>query len=136
MNLHKANRVTRCQDLIESLSSRLAKKNFVTIDEKFFHCRNMKPWNVIGNWIVPDGDEKRRQTARRTTMESKFMAIIAVSQGGQHYFEVLEHNLHVNGEKYVEFLKGMQNVFANLKNPILTMLSPIQHLLPLRILRK
>ena len=50
----------------------------------------MKPQNVIGSWIVPGGDEKRRQTARRTILESKFMAIIAVSQGGQHYFEVLE----------------------------------------------
>ena len=73
-DIRKANRVTRCQDIIESFSSRLAKKNFVTIDENFFYCRNMKPRNVIGSWIVPGGDEKRRQTARRTTMESKFMA--------------------------------------------------------------
>ena len=59
-DLHKANRVTRCQDLIESLSSRLAKKKIITIDEKFFYCRNMKRRNVVGSWIVPSGDEKRR----------------------------------------------------------------------------
>ena len=35
-DLRKANRVTRCQDLIESLSYRLARKNFVTINENSF----------------------------------------------------------------------------------------------------
>ena len=87
----------------------------------------MKPRNVIGSWIVPGGDEKWRQTTRRNTMESKFMAIIAVSQGGQHYFEVLEPNVHVNGEKYVDFLKGMQNVFANLENQFLPENMRLQH---------
>ena len=42
----------------------------------------MKPRNVIGSWIVPGGDEMRRQTARRTTMESKFMAIILFRKAG------------------------------------------------------
>ena len=69
----------------------------------------MKPRNVIGSRIVPGGDEKRR----RSTMESKFTAIIAVSQGGQHYFEVLERNVHVNGERNAKrFCKLRKSNFA------------------------
>ena len=44
----------------------------------------MKPRNVIGSWLIPGGDEVPRQTLRRTNMEKKFMAVIAVSQRGQH----------------------------------------------------
>ena len=124
---NKAIRLTRCQDLMDSFSSRLTKSNLVTIDEKYFYCRNMQPRNVIGSWLGPWGDEPRKQTARRSSMETKFMAIVAVSQRGEHYFEVLPRNEHINAERYVEFLINMEGYFANLQNPILPQNMRIQH---------
>lgn len=55
------------------------------------------------------------------------MAVIAVSQRGHHYFEVLQRNEHINGERYVEFLIRMQNFYANLDEPILPENMRLQH---------
>jgi len=37
---NKALRVERCQELIDSFTSRICKSNLVTIDEKFFIAKN------------------------------------------------------------------------------------------------
>ena len=116
---NKAIWVTRCQDLLDSFSSHLTKSNLVTIDEKFFYCWNMQPRNVIGSWHGPWGDEPRKQTARGTNMETKCMVIVAVSQRGVYYFEVLPRNEHISAERYVQFLINMEAYFANSQNPIL-----------------
>ena len=117
---NKAVRVQRCRDLIEALSVRLCKKNLVTIDEKFFYLRNLRPRNTIGCWIDPSGDTVHaRQTARRSTMEKKYLAIVAVTQQGQHYFEVLPRNTLLNSEKYISFINDMLHYLRNCENPIL-----------------
>ena len=101
---NKAIRVERCSDLIEAMRSRQCRSNLITIDEKWFYCRNMLPKTQIGQWVTPGGDQPNLQTARRTTMEKKIMAIIAVSQIGHHYYEILTPNTSVNAERYIIFL--------------------------------
>ena len=76
IELNKANLVIRCQDLIKSLPSRLTMKNIVTVDEKLFYCRYMKPRNVIGSWLFSGGDEVPRQTPRRTNIEKKLWLLL------------------------------------------------------------
>ena len=110
---NKAVRVERCLDLIEALSVRLCAKNLVTIDEKFFYLRNLRPRNTIGCWIDPSGDTVRAQTARRSAMEKKVFAVVAVTQQGQHYFEVLPSNTSLNSEKYISFIKNMAQFLRN-----------------------
>lgn len=116
---NKAVRVERCTDLIEALAFRLTRNNLITIDEKWFYLRQLQPRNVIGSWVTPGGDEERRKTARRTTMERKIMVIFALSQKGYHYYELLEVNEHVNSERYVEFLKNLETHLRNSLSPTL-----------------
>ena len=67
--------------------------------------------------MTPNGDGGL-QTPKRSTMEKKFMAIVAVSLRGQHYFEVLQRNESLNSERYVEFLTHMATYFAEMVNPV------------------
>lgn len=113
-NANKAVRVARCTDMIETLESRLTKENLVTIDEKWFYARKIKPSNKIGSWVSPGGDVV--QTARRSTMEMKHMAIFSISLRGQSYFEVLERNESVNSERYIQFLNNMCDFYQNNPN--------------------
>ena len=116
---NKAVRVERSQDLIETFSGRLCKYNLVTVDEKFFYCRKMRARNKIGSWLSAAGDEKVVQTASRTNMEKKFLAIVAVSQRGNHYYEVLPHGESLNSERYIEFLNNLQDHLRTQRPPIL-----------------
>lgn len=114
---HRQQRIDNCRTMLLSFESRIAKSNTVTVDEKWFYARHLKPSNTTGSWIGPDGD--RQQTARRSTMEKKFLAIIAVSTRGEHYFCVLPKGKTVNSELYIEFLQAMRQHFANLREPLL-----------------
>jgi hypothetical protein len=124
---NKAIRVERCEDLLDSYASRLTMSNLVTIDEKFFYCRKLQPRHVIGNWVTAGGDEKVRQTARRSNMEKKFLAIVAVSQRGEHYHEVLPRNESIDSNRYIEFLINLEAFLRNLPNPILPENMRLQH---------
>ena len=88
--------------MLTALSSRIARANFITIDEKWFYCRKMLPRNVVGSWMGPDGD--RPQTAVRSTMEIKFLTITAVSSRGNHFFKLLDRRTTVDSEVYIAFL--------------------------------
>lgn len=115
---NKVTRVERCRDMLESFSSRITKANLVTIDEKFFYCRKVAARNKIGSWLSAGGDEPLRQTARRSPMEKKFLVIIAVSQKGQHYFEVLERNQNIDAQRYMQFITNLINFLQRLPNPL------------------
>lgn len=108
---NKVVRIERCTDMIEAFDSRIVRDNMITIDEKFFYCRHLKPRHKIGSWVEAGGDVV--QTARRTTMEVKFMAIVAISLRGQHYYEVLERNESIDSERYITFLKNMVTFFED-----------------------
>ena len=116
---NKAVRVERCNDLIQSLSNRLAQKNLVTIDEKMFYCRNLKHRNTIGCWVGQSGDEPVLQTARRSNFEKKFHVIMAVTQRGSHFFRILPVNVSVNSELYVSFLGDLLQFIGLFQPPIL-----------------
>jgi len=115
---NKGLRVERCQDILEAVTHRLCRANLVTIDEKWFYLRHLKPMNKIGYWMTPGGDGPVLQTPKRSTMEKKFMAIVAVSQRGQHFFELLNQNESINSERYIEFLAHMETFFGNIANPL------------------
>lgn len=115
---NKAVRVDRCTDLIDALASRICQSNLVTIDEKWFYCRKLIPCNKIGSWVTAGGDEEPIQTPRRTTMEKKFMAIVAVTQKGHHFYKLLPRNTSIDSESYIEFLASLEVFLRNLPNPI------------------
>lgn len=110
---NKAVRVERCQELIQVMQSRLTKANLVTVDEKFFYLRNLKPKNTIGAWVQPFGDVEQIQTAKRSSMERKYLVIMAVSQKGVHYYEILPINQSINAERYILFIENMTAFFQN-----------------------
>lgn len=114
---HRQQRVECCTNMLQSFESRITKSNLVTIDEKWFYCRKMLPRNVIGSWIGPDGD--RKQTAVRSKFEKKFLAIVAVSTRGIHFFQVLDRGETVNSDVYIQFLQEMRTFYANLPQPLL-----------------
>lgn len=121
---NKIIRVERCTDMLEAFKSRQTRKNLVTIDEKNFFLRNLKPRNVIGSWekVGPYGDceeNSRLQTPRRSPMEAKYMVIVAVSQSGTHYYEILNRNESMNSVRYVQFLTNLGEVLRNAPTPIL-----------------
>lgn len=118
---NKAVRVDRCHSLIDSLSTRLCKANLVTIDEKWFYCRNLKPKHRIGTWLSQEmifAGDGPSQTGVRSTMEKKMMVIVALSQKGYHYFEILEQNQSINAERYVVFIGNLINFLQNSPEPI------------------
>ena len=51
-------------------------------------------------------------------MEKKFLIIVAVSQRGRHFFEVLNENEALNSEGYIEFLAHMESFFGNFVNSL------------------
>lgn len=114
---NKDRRVECCENILTSVNSRIARANLITIDEKWFYCRKMLPRNVVGSWMGPYDD--RRQTAVRCTMEKKFLAIIAVSSRGNHFFKVLDRGATIDSEVYIEFLQEMRQFLSNLPEPIL-----------------
>ena len=116
---NKLVRVERCGDMVELLSSRIANSILVTIDEKFFYCRKVAAPNKIGSWLNGEGDIVRRQTDRRTNMEKNFLVIVAVSQQGYHYFEVLATNEHITSDRYVDFLRNLEHFLRQQQVPIL-----------------
>jgi len=120
-------RVERCGDMVELLTSRIAKANLITIDEKFFYCRKVAAPNKIGSWMDAEGDTVRRQTARRTNMEKKFLVIVAVSQQGYHYFEVLTTNEHITSDRYVDFLRNLEHFLRQQQVPIFPENMRLQH---------
>ena len=73
------------------------------------------------------GDERPIQTSRRTPMDKKFMAIVAVSQRGHHFFQVLARNEHVNAEMYIQFLIDLENFLMAQPNPIRPENMRLQH---------
>lgn len=124
---NKAVRVEHCQNLKESFQSRLCKSNLVTIDEKFFYCRKLKPKNKIGSWITAEGDQQVMQTAIRSTMEVKYLVIISVSQRGKHFFKILQRNETLDSDKYMQFLREMIEFHQRQQNSILPENMRIQH---------
>lgn len=116
---NKAVRVERCQELLEVLPSRQSRANLVTVDEKFFYVRKLKPSNKIGSWVTPFGDGKQLQTAKRCNMEKKFLVAMAISQTGTHYYEILQCNESINSERYIQFLKNMEAFYRVQQQPIL-----------------
>lgn len=114
---HRNQRVQCSRDMIDAFQSRIAKANLVTLDEKWFYCRKMLPRHVVGSWMVPD--DNRRQTAVRSTMERKFLVIVAVSTRGTHFFQVLNRGETVDSVFYINFLQRMRTFYATLNPPLL-----------------
>lgn len=115
---NKLTRVERCIKMLETFNSRITKANLITIDEKWFYCRKLRPRNVIGAWLGPDGDINIPQTTRRSNMETKFMAIVAVSLKGHHFFKVLKKNESIDSNSYINFLREMGSHLRHQSNPI------------------
>lgn len=121
----KTIRLVRIQDLLEAFQSRTVKQNLITIDEKWFYCRPLRPRNKIGSWVSSEGDCLK--TPRRMPMEKKFMAIVAVDLHGYHFFKVLNRNQSVTSVLYTTFLDEMAQEYSQYPNPILMKNASIIH---------
>lgn len=111
----QAVRVERCRDLIEALQScqcvNLIQTSFpLTKNDSIAETYSQKHRSVSGS---PGGDQQLSQTPRRTTMEKKFVAIIAVSQKGLHYFEIILSNSSVNAQRYIPFLENLFHFWSS-----------------------
>ena len=62
----------------------------------------------------PEGDTVRRQTASRTNKEKKFLVIVAASQQGFHYLEVLPTIEHVTSDRYIDFLRNLEKKITSI----------------------
>ena len=51
--------------------------------------------------------------------EKKFLAIVAVSTRGIHFFQVLDRGETVNSDVYIQFFQEMRTFYANLPQPLL-----------------
>ena len=61
----------------------------------------------IGSWVEAHGDVI--QTPRRNQMEKKFLAIIAVSLRGHHFYKVMNANQSVDSVIYVDVLTQLEH---------------------------
>ena len=79
----------------------------------------MFPKHKIGCWVNSCGDQPAMSTSKHSQMESKFMAVIALTQKGVHYFEVSEKSVSLNSDRYVLFLTNLAQFLRNQTPPLL-----------------
>lgn len=102
--VNKEARVNCCTELIDTLSRRNIHRNLVVVDEKWFYARPIGCAQSRRSWTGADEAGDRDHTPKRSTMEKKFMAIVAVNFEGLFFFRILERNQTVDSELYTDFL--------------------------------
>ena len=89
----------------------LEKRRIITIDEKWFFFRSTGTRRSNKVWLAKE--ESRPQVPRRTQSDKKALVIMAISFGGNFYFEVLPQGETVNSARYIQFLQGMHAKFSH-----------------------
>jgi hypothetical protein len=98
----KVNRVEGCRGILQCLALRTSRKNLIIIDEKQFFLRPIGCPTTRGCWVEPGGDVP--QLARRSPMEKKFMALVAITFTGLCHVQVLQRNQTIDSNVYIQFL--------------------------------
>ena len=102
-------RVTLCRDILETLNKRSTFTNMVVIDEKQFYDRPIGNHLTRRKWIKPSGDIP--QIPKRSSMDKKHMALVALSFTGLCHAKVLDRGETVDSNVYVNFLNEMLEKF-------------------------
>ena len=89
----------------------LEKRQIITIDEKWFFFRSTGSRRSNKVWLAKG--ESRPQVPRRTQSDKKALVIVAISFGGNFYFEVLPQHETVNSARYIQFLQSMHSKFSH-----------------------
>jgi hypothetical protein len=108
-DVHKEKRVEDCHAILNCLSQRITKKNLIIIDEKQFFDRPLGCPTTRRSWVEPGGDVP--QLARRSPMEKKFMAMVAITFTGLCHVKVLERRETVDSHVYIQFLRDLLAAF-------------------------
>ena len=108
---NKEARITCCQDIKEAFTRRNIHRDLIVVDEKWFYARPLGCPQTRRSWVPVDGSGDRGQNAKRSTMERKHMAIVAVNFQGLSFSKVLRRNETVDSELYCSFLEEVMNFF-------------------------
>lgn len=100
--VNKANRVTCCGEILNICNTRGIRRRLVHTDEKWFYLTPMGNKATRKSWVQPGGDTI--SVARRTSMDKKFLALVAINFHGLSYSKVLERNETVDSQEYILFL--------------------------------
>ena len=109
----KERRVACCREAMKAFSTRSIMKRLVHIDEKWFYARPIGNPSTRTSWVAPDGDVPT--THRRSTMESKFMAIVATNFEGLTFYKVLPRKRTMDSIVYCAFLEEVFASFSTYK---------------------
>ena len=105
---NKDRRVTCCTDAMDIFNRRNITQRLIHTDEKWVYCLPMGNSKTRMAWVAPGGDIP--MIPRRSSMQEKFMIMVACNFEGLSYFKVV--NGTVNAEIYTEFLQEMFTSFG------------------------
>lgn len=110
---NKENRVICCQELIVTLNKRNIQRYLLVIDEKWFYKTPFGNAQTRRSWqdVAAPGDQ-RPTLPKRSTMDQKFMALVAANFEGLSYSEVLNRGQTVDSERYVNFINNAIAYFS------------------------
>lgn len=106
----KLERVRCCREMLRAFNNRNIRKHLVVTDEKWFFSRPVGSPSTNTFWVDPDGD--RPTVAKRSAMEVKFMAMVAVTFHGISYSKVLPRNTTIDSDIYITFLEEAMAAFS------------------------
>ena len=109
-DVNKLNRVECCKEILKTMNSRNALKRLIHTDEKWIFCSPMGNPKTRTSWVLPGGDIPT--VAKRSTVQAKFMILVACNFDGLFYSKTLNKGTTVDSNEYVAFLKEAFNSFS------------------------
>lgn len=111
----KANRVTTCTELLETIERRNARQRLWVIDEKWVYLQKLYTGNHARCWVGPEGD--KAELVRKSMCVKKRMIMVAGNFSGQFYFEVLEDGGSINAHRYIQFIANCLRHLQDIGTP-------------------
>ena len=110
---NKNARIACCRNIKEAFVRRNIHRDLIVVDEKWFYARPLGCPQTLRSWVPIDGSGDRGRNAKRSTMERKHMAVVAVNFQGLSYSKVLRRNETVDSELYCSFLEEVMDFFSS-----------------------
>ena len=103
---HKTARIESCENLIQVLGRRNARRNIYVCDEKWIYLRSVPNNTCVSAWLPNDGSGHVPTLARRSQSDRKILVIFLCNFTGNAYYEFLEEGVSVNSDRYIQFLRN------------------------------
>jgi len=112
-DINKENRVICCQELTDKLNKRNIHRYLLVIDEKWFYKTPIGNAQTRRSWESVDAAGDGRLTIpKRSAMDQKFMAIVAVNFEGLGDSTVLNRGQTIDSELYIQFIEDAVAYFS------------------------